>query len=75
MPGMPTQPTLFDTDQRTAAQGAEAHDAGDAADTGTPLPATREPMVPSLFALLPALPRNASGKLDRRALDARSRND
>jgi amino acid adenylation domain-containing protein len=27
-----------------------------------------EPMVPSLFARLPALPRNASGKLDRRAL-------
>jgi amino acid adenylation domain-containing protein len=27
-----------------------------------------EPMVPALFALLPALPRNASGKLDRRAL-------
>ena len=27
-----------------------------------------EPAVPSLFALLPALPRNASGKLDRRAL-------
>jgi amino acid adenylation domain-containing protein len=27
-----------------------------------------EPMVPSLFALVPALPRNASGKLDRRAL-------
>jgi amino acid adenylation domain-containing protein len=29
-----------------------------------------EPMVPSLFALLPALPRNASGKLDRRSLPA-----
>ena len=27
-----------------------------------------EPAVPSLFALLPVLPRNASGKLDRRAL-------
>jgi amino acid adenylation domain-containing protein len=27
-----------------------------------------EPAVPSLFVLLPALPRNASGKLDRRAL-------
>jgi len=27
-----------------------------------------EPAVPSLFARLPALPRNASGKLDRRAL-------
>jgi amino acid adenylation domain-containing protein len=27
-----------------------------------------EPAVPSLFALLPALPRNAGGKLDRRAL-------
>ncbi len=27
-----------------------------------------EPMVPSLFAQLPALPHNASGKLDRRAL-------
>ncbi|HEX3530051.1 MAG TPA: amino acid adenylation domain-containing protein [Thermoanaerobaculia bacterium] len=27
-----------------------------------------EPAVPSLFALLPALPRNASGKVDRRAL-------
>jgi amino acid adenylation domain-containing protein len=27
-----------------------------------------EPMVPALFTLLPALPRNAGGKLDRRAL-------
>jgi amino acid adenylation domain-containing protein len=32
-----------------------------------------EPAVPTLFARLPALPRNASGKLDRRALPAPKR--
>ena len=45
MPAMPTQPTLFDADSPSTAQGDEASPGGDAA-TGAPPPAPREPMVP-----------------------------